>query len=266
MLAYFIALMVCTEVCKPATLGDPVETVARRSSHVFVGTATNNDSLIRFKVSKWLQGRQSETIDIINPCSNCLPIEIGKQYLVYAYATPDGPMINPHTRTRLFSEVPALEMAKLEPDKDIRLNADEEAIIKTVLDAPGESVVVTGRTAPVWSMGKPEKLSATLYERLMLRSESERADLTPFDVPGAVRIESPSRIEDAFKEPDWDGYHKKFKASSIVSISLPIIDGDTALIYRSMTCGPLCGEGTVVKLVRQGKGWKIVERYPIWVS
>ena len=272
MLALLLAALVCSQPCKKSDLRDPVSTVVLRSSHVFVGTASSvqnpETAVVRFKVTKWLKGKPGPTIDIINPCSYCVPIEIGQQYLIYAYPTPDGPMINPHTRSRLLSEVPAVELAKLEPDRVVRLTADEEAIIRTVLGSPGEKVVITAKTVPIFSPAgeAPKGVPAALVDKLTLRSESETADLTLFDLPGAVRVESPEKIDAAFNDGFWDEFYKRFNATTLVSVSLPVIDGNTAIIYRGMTCGGLCGDGSILKLERDGKGWKVVARYSLWVS
>ena len=73
-------------------------------------------------------------------------------------------------------------------------------------------------------------------------------------------------IDAAFTAGFWDEFRKRFNAETLLSVSLPVIAGDTALIYQSRSCDGLCGEGFIVKLVRDGKRWKIVDRYSLWVS
>jgi len=41
---------------------------------------------------------------------------------------------------------------------------------------------------------------------------------------------------------------------------------DQALVYRSYTCGPLCGAGELVFLVKEDGTWKILKTIDLWIS
>ena len=56
--------------------------------------------------------------------------------------------------------------------------------------------------------------------------------------------------------------------SAILTLSEPVIDGDTATIVSALVCGGLCGIGGAAVLERQGDGdWVVTDRPgPQWMS
>ncbi|WP_201316408.1 hypothetical protein [Dyella sp. EPa41] len=57
-------------------------------------------------------------------------------------------------------------------------------------------------------------------------------------------------------------------ATGWTSISLPgySTDGDIAVVYIARHCGSLCGQGIYVYLRRVNNQWKVLVRFPVWVS
>ncbi len=69
-----------------------------------------------------------------------------------------------------------------------------------------------------------------------------------------------------------EGWKKLFEAfhgaTGWTSVSLPGYspDGDVAVVYVARHCGSLCGQGMYVYLRRANDQWKVLVRFPVWVS
>lgn len=76
----------------------------------------------------------------------------------------------------------------------------------------------------------------------------------------------------AGKAPLDEGWKKLFEAfpgaTGWTSVSLPGYspDGDVAVVYVAHHCGSLCGQGMYVYLRRANDQWKVLVRFPAWVS
>ena len=76
----------------------------------------------------------------------------------------------------------------------------------------------------------------------------------------------------AGKAPLDEGWKKLFEAfpgaTGWTSVSLPGYspDGDVAVVYVAHHCGSLCGQGMYVYLHRTDDQWKVLVRFPAWVS
>ena len=76
----------------------------------------------------------------------------------------------------------------------------------------------------------------------------------------------------AGKAPLDEGWKKLFEAfpgaTGWTSVSLPGYspDGDVAVVYVAHHCGSLCGQGMYVYLRRTDDQWKVLVRFPAWVS
>lgn len=67
----------------------------------------------------------------------------------------------------------------------------------------------------------------------------------------------------------WKKLFESFPgATGWTSVSLPGYspDGDIAVVYVAHHCGSLCGQGTYVYLRRANSQWKVLIRFPVWVS
>lgn len=67
----------------------------------------------------------------------------------------------------------------------------------------------------------------------------------------------------------WKKLFESFpEATGWMSVSLPgyTASRDIAVVYVAHHCGSLCGQGSYVYLHRSGGEWKVVVRFPIWVS
>ena len=43
-------------------------------------------------------------------------------------------------------------------------------------------------------------------------------------------------------------------------------DREEALVYGSFTCGGMCGEGVIVRIVRGPGGWRVARAMMVWIS
>jgi hypothetical protein len=43
-------------------------------------------------------------------------------------------------------------------------------------------------------------------------------------------------------------------------------DGQEALVYGSFTCGGMCGQGVIMRLVRSSAGWRVTGALTVWMS
>lgn len=67
----------------------------------------------------------------------------------------------------------------------------------------------------------------------------------------------------------WKQFYARFpSATGWMSLSLPgyTADGDIAIVYQVVRCGSLCGQGMYVYLHRVNGQWKVLVRFPVWVS
>lgn len=67
----------------------------------------------------------------------------------------------------------------------------------------------------------------------------------------------------------WKKLYESFPgATGWMSVSLPgyAPSRDIAVVYVAHHCGSLCGEGSYVYLRRTDSRWRVIVRFPIWVS
>jgi hypothetical protein len=89
--------------------------------------------------------------------------------------------------------------------------------------------------------------------------------IAPLD--GGVRMTAPETIAAAMDASGWDELYCLYpRARAVVYFSAPAYVDDEAIVYFEDACDLLCGSGWYVRLSRDGKGWKIVERVDLWVS
>jgi len=43
-------------------------------------------------------------------------------------------------------------------------------------------------------------------------------------------------------------------------------DREEALVYGSFTCGGMCGEGVIMRIVRGPGGWRVARAMMVWIS
>jgi hypothetical protein len=268
----------CRRQCPVMSLRDSVQEVQRRSSLVFTGRAASFRALpgeeieVTFLPSQWFKGSPQRSVVVIDPCRNCVDVRAGDEYLVYAYDTPDGPMINPHTRSRPLSTVSEYELAQLGPKRAVSLSAEEQQVLEAALGAPGRRTLVRDETFALFITTEPDafaqqhSLPLALTRQLLLRNERERASLAPLGRRDALRLESARVLDTFFENHTWETFQKRFDAGAVYGVSLPVISGDRALVYRTLSCGLLCGEGTILRLRKEAAGWKVVQTFSIWVS
>jgi len=82
-------------------------------------------------------------------------------------------------------------------------------------------------------------------------------------------VGSKEQIGKASLEAAWKKLYESFPGSTgWMSVSLPgyAPSGDIAIVYVALYCGSLCGQGTYVYLHRNDGHWKVLVRFPIWVS
>jgi len=93
------------------------------------------------------------------------------------------------------------------------------------------------------------------FSRVLARSPSPTPfrRLTPVD-------EVPKRLT---YKPDAE---LDSSCPSVISMSGPSVEGDTAFVETSYVCGSLCGNGDILALRRTSTGWRVVARSGTWVS
>jgi hypothetical protein len=67
----------------------------------------------------------------------------------------------------------------------------------------------------------------------------------------------------------WDLFEQKYPGSpGVISFSAVGFNRNftQALVQTNMVCGTLCGSGTMVLLLKQGRTWRVTKKVPIWVS
>jgi hypothetical protein len=78
-------------------------------------------------------------------------------------------------------------------------------------------------------------------------------------------LSSRAEVDDVFENKDgWEA----LGASTIVRFSRIgySCDGNQALLYRSQSCGGLCGSGDLVILEKKGDKWQVVLTRMLWIS
>jgi len=86
-----------------------------------------------------------------------------------------------------------------------------------------------------------------------------------------VRLIDPGRVRSFFLTRDraWERFRAAYPGiQSFVQLSNVVYgpDGSTALVYASVSCGSLCGQGTLYFLTRDGEIWRVKHAIGVWVS
>ena len=151
----------------------------------------------------------------------------------------------------------------------------DAAIFQVIVDEQGPDLVVADRTLPL--CGEPPCLRdrdvlaalkrAAGEERYAAFESRNRVAMKIAPLRGRVWMESPEAIARAMDDGGWDELHCLYPhARAIVYFSAPAYVGEEAIVYFEEACDWQCGSGWYVRLTRDGKGWKIVERADLWVS
>lgn len=70
-------------------------------------------------------------------------------------------------------------------------------------------------------------------------------------------------------DTQWNKLRQKYEGvSSVVRFSSVGLSSDfeQAVFVAEMSCGPLCGAGTLVFMRRTAEGWKVVKESGLWIS
>jgi hypothetical protein len=86
-----------------------------------------------------------------------------------------------------------------------------------------------------------------------------------------IRIVKEDELRRTFSNASLPDAWKQLRGNSVASLvtfSRVGFDGDRkhALMFVSMTCGPLCGAGQIVVLERRWGAWHVIETKRVWVS
>ena len=150
----------------------------------------------------------------------------------------------------------------------------DAAIFQLVADAYGPDLLVAGRTSPL--CGKPPCIGDRDVIAALKRAAGD--DYAAFEtrnreahkiapLRGRVRMESPETIDRVMDDGGWDELHCLYpQARAVVYVSAPAYRGDEAMVYFEEACDWGCGSGWFLRFKRDGKGWKIVERFDLWMS
>jgi hypothetical protein len=90
-----------------------------------------------------------------------------------------------------------------------------------------------------------------------------RAKVEPAKIKGQFQVLSlgSEDVRELFRQQDgWRSFHERYPtAPGIVGVSLPGFnrERDRALLYMQLSCGPLCGGGSLFFLVRDSGQWKV---------
>ncbi len=173
------------------------------------------------------------------------------------------------------------------------LNAEQIGVIQSVLQdvvrSAGAIVLLTDTSSPVARLAHFENRSGGLtlearaegerdivvsseLWRMFRKANSERTKLAVVPAVSDVLIASPDRLKlllsDASSE-SWERFHSEWpRVRAVVRLATPAIslDGRTAVIYATVTRGPLDGEGTLFVLEREGGVWSVKARYIVIAS
>ena len=83
------------------------------------------------------------------------------------------------------------------------------------------------------------------------------------------QVISERKISRIFKDENkyWNYFQKQYGPSfHCFSVPLFTCDKQTVVIYRSIHCGPLCGEGSIDVFVKSNGKWTFKKNYSFWIS
>lgn len=186
------------------------------------------------------------------------------------------------------TEIPHLfKPLKTQPCTHNKLTHDEYAVIATAIDSmllPWSTTVVfidstitidvndSEAGCPALPLDSTEARSIRAdFERL----NSRRYEICASSIPvarGKV-VFSDSAFNAPFKKYDivdvWDAFREMYRSSfGVLSFSRVAFDskGNYALVYADLQCGALCGSGEWMLMHKEGREWKVVKRYLVWIS
>lgn len=149
----------------------------------------------------------------------------------------------------------------------------DAAIFQLVADEQGPDLLVADRTLPL--CGTPPCLGDRDVVAALKRAAGERyaafasRNHQAIKIPPLrrTRMESPDVIARVMDEGGWDELHCLYpRARAVVYFSAPAYVGNEAILYFEEACDWGCGSGWYLRFMRDGKGWKIVERVDLWMS
>jgi hypothetical protein len=177
-------------------------------------------------------------------------------------------------------------------EKKEEISAEEYDVYSAYLDGFDKSpndgkavklVVVNGKTegpagdclpegVAKYSEGIAVKELKPLLEELLVKNKTSVPLQNLFKIKHNSVLLDENDFADFFKNRDfegWDDFYKKYPDSSgFITVSRVGFDKKLtkAILYKSMSCGSLCGSGDYILFEKTDGKWKAVNWFNCWIS
>jgi len=114
-------------------------------------------------------------------------------------------------------------------------------------------------------------LAPETVDDYLSKNESDAQIEHQLTVPVNYSLVSEPELKSFFQKgpSGWAGFYAKYPDSTgVIRFSRVGFNGarDQAFLYVSQACGPLCGRGNYVFLIKNNGGWQIQKELMLWVS
>jgi hypothetical protein len=140
---------------------------------------------------------------------------------------------------------------------------------QTVTDAKSDHDFIQAGDALTKRM--PSDMQSVTVEDYLAKNQAPSSITDRLTLPIAYVLVDDREIRSLFAKGvgGWDDFNRKYPDSAgVIRLSRVGFNPnmDQALVYVTKSCGPLCGSGKYVFLVKDSDGWKVKKEFLVWVS
>jgi hypothetical protein len=140
---------------------------------------------------------------------------------------------------------------------------------QTITDAKSDHDFIQAGDALTKRM--PSDLQSMTVEDYLTKNQAPSSITDQLTLPIAYVLVDDREIRSLFAKgvEGWDDFNRKYPDSAgVIRLSRVGFNPnmDQALVYVTKSCGPLCGSGKYVFLVKDSNGWKVKKEFTVWVS